>query len=202
MTTAQNPSPNRGLCIDSPRGRYPTRGGRTGHNAGVESATDGPLPGAGLNQRWQKSSPMSLTLTSKRVASHWGFNRVKGKSASRIRGLIPTDIVNIQTTDAGEFLWPAAVSPEDYSTFRVPDSGGNGSRDAEDLPLEEIANATIRILESHLSAPMDELVRETARLFGFARVGRLVNERFRLAVIRLSGRGRVQIVDETVTLEA
>ena len=44
MTAAQNPSPNRGLCIDSPRSRYHTLGGRTGHNAGVESATDGHLP--------------------------------------------------------------------------------------------------------------------------------------------------------------
>ena len=56
MTAAPSPRPNRGLGIDSPRGRYPTRGGRTGHNAGVESAADGPLPGAGLNQRWQTSS--------------------------------------------------------------------------------------------------------------------------------------------------
>ena len=56
MPAAPSPSPNRGLGIDSPRGRYHTLGGRTGHNAGVESAADGPLPGAGLNQRLQKSS--------------------------------------------------------------------------------------------------------------------------------------------------
>ena len=46
MTAAPSPSPNRGLGIDSPRGMYHTLGGRTGHN----------LPGAGLNQRLQKSS--------------------------------------------------------------------------------------------------------------------------------------------------
>ena len=34
MPAAPSPRPNRGLGIDSPRGRYPTRGGRTGHNAG------------------------------------------------------------------------------------------------------------------------------------------------------------------------
>ena len=144
--------------------------------------------------------PISLKLTSRRVASHWGFNRVTGKSASRIRSLIPTGTVNIQVTEAGEFLWPAAVSPEDYSTFRVPDAG-NGSREAEALPIEEIVNAMIYILESHLSAPTDELVRATARLFGFDRVGGLVNDRFRLAIVKLSERGRVQIEDESVTLK-
>ena len=30
MTAAPGPRPNRGRGIDSPRGRYPTRGGRTG----------------------------------------------------------------------------------------------------------------------------------------------------------------------------
>ena len=30
MTAAPSPRPNRGLGIDCPRGRYPTRGGRTG----------------------------------------------------------------------------------------------------------------------------------------------------------------------------
>ena len=34
MTAAPSPHPHRGLGIDSPRGRYHTRGGRTGHNAG------------------------------------------------------------------------------------------------------------------------------------------------------------------------
>ena len=56
MTAAPSPRPHRGRGSDSPRGRYPTLGGRTGHNAGVESAAAGPLPGAGLNQRWQTSS--------------------------------------------------------------------------------------------------------------------------------------------------
>ena len=56
MTATPSPRPERGLGIDSPRGMHPTRGGRTGHNAGVGAAADGPLPGADLNQRLQKSS--------------------------------------------------------------------------------------------------------------------------------------------------
>ena len=54
MTAAPSPRPNRGLGIDCPRGRYPTRG--ESNRAGVASAAAGPLPGAGLNQRWQTSS--------------------------------------------------------------------------------------------------------------------------------------------------
>ena len=42
MTAAPGPRPNHGLGSDSPRGRYPTLGGRTGHNAGVEAAAAGP----------------------------------------------------------------------------------------------------------------------------------------------------------------
>ena len=49
MTSAQSPSPNIGICIDSPRGMYHNLGGRTGHNAGVESATDA-FANSGLGQ--------------------------------------------------------------------------------------------------------------------------------------------------------
>ena len=44
MTAAPSPRPHRGRGIDSPRGMHHTRGGRTGHNAGVEAAAAGPLP--------------------------------------------------------------------------------------------------------------------------------------------------------------
>ena len=40
-----------------------------------------------------------------------------------------------------------------------------------------------------MSAPLDELVRETARLFGFQRLGRLVDEHVRKGIEGLVARG-------------
>jgi hypothetical protein len=85
--------------------------------------------------------------------------------------LIPRDQVFRQATRGEEFLWPADLRPADYSGFRTLLPDGERPRDASDLPLEEVGNAVLHLLEHNLSAPRSELVRETARLFGFDRVG-------------------------------
>jgi hypothetical protein len=55
-------------------------------------------------------------------------------------------------------------------------------------------------LEDHRSAPSEELIRETARLFRFQRLGRIVETRIQRGVIVLAGRGRVRMEGDTVIL--
>ena len=69
------------------------------------------------------------------------------------------------------FLWPDGLDPAAYRAFRIPGDSANARRDATDLPPEEIANAAQHLLNQHISLPMDDLVRETARLFGYQRTG-------------------------------
>jgi hypothetical protein len=44
-------------------------------------------------------------------------------------------------------------------------------RDAGDLPPEEVANGVKLILQNQISLLRGDLVRETAKLFGYARIG-------------------------------
>ena len=137
----------------------------------------------------RQEGPVSLALAARRVAEAWGFERVRSSALSRVRDLIPRSAVHLQATDAGEFLWPQALDPAKYARFRVPSANGMGTREPEDLPLEEIGNAVAHLLDLHGSAPLDEVVRETARLFGFQRVGRVVEERIRKAIEGLVAKG-------------
>jgi len=148
----------------------------------------------------RQEGPISLSLAARRVAACWGFERVRSKALKRIRQLIPQGEVLIQSTDAGEFLWPRELDTANYATFRVPDANGNGARQATDLPLEEIGNAVVHLLERNMSAPRDELVRETARLFGFERVGHVVAERIHKAIDALVERGIAGSEGGTITL--
>jgi hypothetical protein len=72
--------------------------------------------------------------------------------------LIPRDQVFRQATRGEEFLWPADLRPADYSGFRTLLPDGERPRDASDLPLEEVGNAVLHLLEHNLSAPRSELV--------------------------------------------
>jgi very-short-patch-repair endonuclease len=146
-------------------------------------------------------APISLELAAKRVASAWGFDRVRARAVDRIRKLVPSDHVKVQRSGSREFLWHVDMSPEAYAGFRVPDADGNGARQATDLPLEEVANAAKHILSSHFSAPLSELARETARLFGIQRLGRVVDERMRNGIDLLKERGAIRLEGETVILE-
>ena len=138
-----------------------------------------------------REGPISLPLAAKRVAAFWGFERVREQVIDRIRNFAPRDKVRIHTTIGGDFLWPIDVDPQEYTSFRVPEADGDGLRAAEDLPLEEVANAVLHVLHSHIGAPIDEVIRETARLFGFGKTGRVVEDRMRLGVGRLEQLGRV-----------
>jgi len=148
----------------------------------------------------QSEAPISLNLAAKRVAGFWNFKRVTAKTVDHVRRLIPREEIHVQETRNGVFLWSSEQSPETYEGFRVPGSDKQSLRDADDLPLEEIANAILYILADQISAPREELVRATAHLFGFQRIGTKVEGRIRKALSMLEHLKKVKENDSGLTL--
>jgi very-short-patch-repair endonuclease len=142
-----------------------------------------------------QEGPVSLALAARRVAEFWGFERVRSQVVDRIRELVPLDKVRVE----GGFLWPTEVSSEQYNSFRVPSADAGSARAAEDLPVEEIANAVVHVLRVQIGAPVGDVVRETARLFAFQRTGRLVEERIHLGVDLSLRRGRITRIGDQLT---
>jgi very-short-patch-repair endonuclease len=153
-----------------------------------------------LSEVVRHEGPISLRLAARRVAACWGFERVRAPALDRIRRLIPRDQVVLRRSAAGEFLWPGDVDPETFATFRVPGAEGDGERDATDLPLEEVCAGVRYVLDLNLSTPREELVRQTARLFGFGRVGSVVAKRIDSAVDALIEKGVAREDDGLVSL--
>ena len=137
----------------------------------------------------EQEGPISLELATRRVAAHWGFGRVTEKAVNVVRRLIPRNDIKVQTFEGGAFLWPKDKMPETYTDFRVPGSTRESFRAADELPPEEIANAAMSLLLQHVSAPEDELCRELGRLFGFQRMGRIVQERMQAGIDVLVKKG-------------
>ncbi len=61
-------------------------------------------------------------------------------------------------------------SPDTYSTYRLTEDEYE-KRDADDLTYEEIANGIHEILKNQISLTRLDLLRESAKLFGYARIG-------------------------------
>ena len=77
--------------------------------------------------------------------------------------------VNVVEGEAGRFAWPRALSPATYRPFQVSsaDADLGTRREVEEVPPEEFANAALFVLSSQVSMLMADLVRETAKLFGY-----------------------------------
>ena len=74
------------------------------------------------------------------------------------------------TTDSFVTYWADSQNPDEYPYVR-----SSSDRDAADIPTRETFNAAMLILEEQGALPVDSLVREMAKLFGFSRVGDNVN---------------------------
>ncbi len=126
-------------------------------------------------------APISQILLSKRILGAWGITRL---------GVRLNDYLENQYTYLGLkytvqngllFYWLQEQAPEAYKTFRIPMNEAH-KRNAEDLPKEEVAAGLIEILTNQISLPEDDLVKETARLFGYARIGANVEQAMRLGI--------------------
>ena len=145
--------------------------------------------------------PVSLRLAVRRLAAHWGLKRTTEKLTKHARGLLSKKLVHLRSSSAGDFLWPVGSDPESYSGFRVPGSNPESCRSAEDLPVEEIANAALFVLKQSISAPEDEVVRETSRLLGFHRTSEAIVKRMKAGIVLLIKRGVVIRDGQVVVLK-
>jgi len=134
-----------------------------------------------INEVLAVEAPVSKNLLSKRVLLGWGIGRMGSRIAVHFE-LIFKELGLRQTSDNGNIIfWQAGQLPEQYNIYRLPPNEVL-KRDADDLPSHEIANAIKAILQNQISLTKDDLVKETARLFGYARIGTNVEIAMQLGI--------------------
>lgn len=162
-----------------------------------ETAAAGAI-GQAIVQVVEQEGPISLALLSKRVGAMWSFGRVTARARTRVEKLAANAAVT-KTSRGGIFYWPRNLTPDTYDHYRVV-SEEQHARNAEDLPLEEVANAAHEALQANISLPLADLTKETARLFGFQRMGTRVRKRMEEGIELLCRAGRARRDGETVAL--
>src|SRR5690606_14295224 len=115
-------------------------------------------------------APISQTLLSRRVLNAWGISRLGVRLTEYLNTLYSKLYVKRTFQNGQPFIWSVDQEPMRYRKFRIP-TDDKSKRNADDLPAEEVAAAIVNILVNQVSLPKDDLVRETARLFGYSRIG-------------------------------
>ncbi|WP_455715759.1 DUF3320 domain-containing protein [Anaerosporobacter sp.] len=122
----------------------------------------------------KKEAPISKKLLTKKVVAAWNITRLGSRVENRL-----SDILhelrrgsNLKKTLVGDmsYYWRTDQNPEEYIDYRVANEEED-KRSLDDIPPYEIANAMKDIIASQISLSKNDMIRETAKVFGFSRIG-------------------------------
>lgn len=133
------------------------------------------------NKIIEKEAPISKKLLMRKVLSAWSISRGGSRVESIFSSAIDKIEKNITCDEEHVFFWKKEQTPKDYSIYRVEDEEGN-KRSMDDVPSEEIINAILEVLREQISISETDLIRETAKKFGFTRLGSVIETSVKYAI--------------------
>jgi len=134
--------------------------------------------------------PLTEARLYRTIASAWNIPRMVQKFNEHLAAIIKRASPVTNTTQATRFYWN---SRDDFkmTAFRAP-----SDRKADEIPKEEYAVAAHYIMRNAISIGHEDLVRETAKLFGFTRTP-VASMRIDAALTLLTVEGKIRKEDTT-----
>lgn len=140
----------------------------------------------------EKEAPVCEPLLTRRVVQSFGIARAGSRIQNRMTQILNNAELNRTQSDGQLVFWKTGQDPESYTGFRAS-SGEKTKREVRDVPVLEAANAICQVVYDQISLPEDDLIREAARMMGYNRLGSVVTELFRKAILCAKGQGRIEI---------
>ena len=114
-------------------------------------------------------APINRDLLYRRVLRACGIARTGTRVARHLDERVIPPLSLKYTDGLARTYWADDQDPDAYPFIRR-----TNERDASDIPLREILNAVLIILDRQIALPKEALIREMAGLFGYSRVGEIV----------------------------
>ncbi|MGE5182033.1 MAG: DUF3320 domain-containing protein, partial [Acidobacteriota bacterium] len=137
-------------------------------------------------------APLHVDVLARRVGAYFGIGRVTPEVTDHLRGVL---------TGRGRFgdehgiVWKIDQDPSGVPGVRVAGASASARRDIAEVPLAEVAAAARIVVERAHDVGHAELVRDCARLLGFARITDRVSERVGMGVQLAAGRALITITE-------
>jgi hypothetical protein len=132
-----------------------------------------------IEQVLAAEAPMHVDLLARRVGAYFGVGRV----TQRVKDQVCLALAGRgRFGDEQDVVWRLDQDPAAVPAVRVAGSGPTAKREVIEIPLSELASAARIVVEraSNIAAP--DLIRDAARLLGFARITEDVTSRVELGV--------------------
>jgi hypothetical protein len=149
-----------------------------------------------LEELINAEGPVHFDYAVQRLASLWGLKRTGPKVVQAVREALNMLLQNRKVQVKGSFLWPKELKDV---PVRVPVTGvPESKREPEHIPSEEIEKALIFIAKYALGISAESLMTETARVFGFTRMGVRIKERINEIYKRLLWERKLVLTNDVV----
>lgn len=136
-----------------------------------------------------REAPISKSLLYRRILQAWNVSRAGARLDAHLDSIIQeaglASVKHHQPFYVSTDTNPSNLKMAHYRTNDIE------KRSIEDIAPEELAIAVIEAVYQNLSIEEEELLRYTARLFGFAKVGRQIDASIRYAVDLAVNQGRI-----------
>ena len=144
-----------------------------------------------IDQVLAAEAPMHVDVLVRRVGAYFGIGRLSPRVIDQVRAVLAE---HGRWGDEDNVVWRRDQDPSAIPPVRVAGQGASARREIEEVPLCEVAAAARIVVERAVGIPANDLVRDAARLLGFARVTERVIERV-AAGVRLAARRELIRID-------
>lgn len=148
-------------------------------------------------------APLPKDVLYKKVLASYGITRSTAKITELMNSCL--DVLKVQVTQQFEddFVWSKQITPDTLNFFRTSGTSSPDRRDIKAINLAEIEQAVIYVTEHQISLSMEDLIRETAKLFGYTRTGETISNYISGGIhfamidnrIRFDANGRIVLCD-------
>ncbi len=197
----QPPDDNAAIFSDSRRRVYQAAVCSEGENRDTEkfySDAGGRIIRRDIETVLNQEAPVHEELLIRRIAEFWGFGRVTNRVRERVRSLLPGSYPQ-RKTETGVFIFLQNEHCQNSPFFRIPEDD-DSRRYPDHICPQEVATAMEMVLEQHLSLHREDLLRATAEMFGFNRLGNRVRRKMEEGLTWFLGEERGREEGEKVVL--
>jgi hypothetical protein len=135
-----------------------------------------------------------VDLVYERIGEAWKVSRLTAKVKDLINTATGIALHDKRIEQRGDFLWPIGLATPIVRAPKADDK----ARSIEHIAPEEIAEAAFLVAQEARSLSEADLISQTAKLLGYARVTKKIDAAVTTAIEALKASGRIQAQGELV----
>lgn len=143
-------------------------------------------------------TPISKSLLFKKILKLWNTSRAGAKLNNYLSHIVVSIPEVVITEGHQDFYWVSAQQPQELETYR---DNTIEKRTIEDIAPEEIAIAIQEIMDANISLNKEDLIKLTAKAFGFLKVGNQINNILDQVILSMVNQNQLLLNENRISVK-